>query len=599
MITGIEIRARSPLVGGAEFGASGAYERIEGTASGTLDPLHPGNRGIALLDLAPRDAAGMVAYRSDFILLRPADPVRGNGRLLHEVNNRGRIMMIHNLCGGPAGNAWTSAEQLGNGLPFRLGFSLLWTGWDAGAPKATGLGLDTPVIAGMTRRIRDEFVSGTRLGIHETFRLSHEAADTDAIVTVRRTQKAARQSVAFDFADNRTIRLLPEGTKPEIGSIYEVRYTAINPRVQGVGFAATRDIVSHLRRHGADLIGRPVTHTLAFGISQAGRYLRDHIAQGFNADEEGERVFDGILTHVAGVGRVFHNTPFAQPFRTRTWHEDHDFPEIEFPFSAAVTTDPITGQTGALLRGDATDPRLIETNTPTEYWQKGASLLHTDPSGRHDLPMPDNVRGFMIAGTQHGGRPGSPADQGPCVAPRNPHDPSPAIRALLVVLDEWVAFDRPPPDSRLPRIDNGTLVAADRLGFPVIPGLTVPTSANVVASLPDWTDPAEPAAVYTPLVPAVDADGNETSGILLPDIAVPRGTYTGWNIYKAPHPAGELADRDGTFLAFAATRAEREAAGDPRPSMQERPPVGPRRRDAATALVSARLLLAEDAARWG
>lgn len=599
MITGIEIRARSPLVGGAEFGASGAYERIEGTASGTLDPLHPGNRGIALLDLAPRDAAGMVAYRSDFILLRPADPVRGNGRLLHEVNNRGRIMMIHNLCGGPAGNAWTSAEQLGNALPFRLGFSLLWTGWDAGAPKTTGLGLDTPVIAGMTRRIRDEFVSGTRLGIHETFRLSHEAADTDAIVTVRRTQKAARQPVAFNFVDNRTIRLLPEGTKPEIGSIYEVRYTATNPRVQGVGFAATRDIVSHLRRHGADLIGRPVTHTLAFGISQAGRYLRDHIAQGFNADEDGERVFDGILTHVAGVGRVFHNTPFAQPFRTRTWHEDHDFPEIEFPFSAAVTTDPITGQTGALLRGDATDPKLIETNTPTEYWQKAASLLHTDPSGRHDLALPDNVRGFLIAGTQHGGRPGSPSDHGPCVAPRNPHDPSPAIRALLVVLDEWVAFDRPPPDSRLPRIDNGTLVPADRLGFPAIPGLTVPTSANVVASLPDWTDPAEPAAVYTPLVPAVDADGNETSGILLPDIAVPRGTYTGWNIYKAPHPAGELADRDGTFLAFAATRAEREAAGDPRPSMQERPPVGPRRRDAATALVSARLLLAEDAARWG
>lgn len=597
MITGIEIRARSPLVGGAEFGASGAYERIEGTASGTLDPLHPGNRGIALLDQASRDAAGLVAYRSDFILLRPADPVRGNGRLLHEVNNRGRIMMIHNLCGGPAGNAWTSAEQLGNALPFRLGFSLLWTGWDAGAPKTTGLSLDTPVIAGMTRRIRDEFVSGTRLGIHETFRLSHEAADTDAVVTVRRTQKAARRPVAFDFVDNRTIRLLPEGTKPEIGSIYEVRYTATNPRVQGVGFAATRDIVSHLRRHGADLIGRPVTHTLTFGISQAGRYLRDHVAQGFNADEDGARVFDGILTHVAGVGRVFHNTPFAQPFRTRTWHEDHDFPEIEFPFSAAVTTDPITGQTGALLRGDATDPRLIETNTPTEYWQKGASLLHTDPSGRHDLTLPDNVRGFLIAGTQHGGRPGSPADHGPCVAPRNPHDPSPAIRALLVALDEWVTFDRPPPDSRLPRIDNGTLVAADRLGFPAIPGLTAPISANVVAPLPDWTDPAEPAAVYTPLVPAVDADGNETSGILLPDIAVPRGTYTGWNIYKAPYPAGELADRDGTFLAFAATRAEREAAGDPRPSMQERAPVGPRRRDAAAALISARLLLAEDAAR--
>jgi hypothetical protein len=128
--------------------------------------------------------------------------------------------------------------------------------------------------------------------------------------------------------------------------------------------------------------------------------------------------------------------------------------------------------------------------------------------------------------------------------------------------------------------------------------VTPPTSANVVAPLPDWTDPAEPASAYTPLVPVVDADGNETSGILLPDIAVPRGTYTGWNIYKAPHPAGELADRDGTFLAFAATRAERETAGDPRLSIAERAPEAPRRREAAVALVRDRLLLAEDAAVW-
>ena len=177
------------------------------------------------------------------------------------------------------------------------------------------------------------------------------------------------------------MRLAPEGTLPEPGSIYELHYDATNPRVQGIGFAATRDLISHLRRHGADLFGRAVTHTLAFGISQAGRYLRDHIAQGFNADESGSRVFDGVFTHVAGIGRVFHNTPFAQPFRTRTWHEDHDFPEVAFPFSSAVMVDPITGASGGLMRGDATDPKLIETNTSTEYWQKGASLLHTDPTG--------------------------------------------------------------------------------------------------------------------------------------------------------------------------------------------------------------------------
>ena len=104
MITNLAIASRAPLVGGAPFGASGAYDRIEGTATGTLDPAHPANRRIALLAMAPRNAAGLVEYKSDFVLLTPADPTLGNGRLLYEVNNRGRIMMIHNLCAGIQGH---------------------------------------------------------------------------------------------------------------------------------------------------------------------------------------------------------------------------------------------------------------------------------------------------------------------------------------------------------------------------------------------------------------------------------------------------------------------------------------------------------------
>ena len=591
---------REPFAGGAVFGASGAYERVEGVASGALDPDHPANRGIALLDLAPRNADGRVEYNSAYVLLRPADPVLGNGRLLYEVNNRGRIMMLANLCAGSPGNDPQSAAELGNTLPFRLGYSLLWTGWDPAAPKTTGLWLDVPAIEGLTRPIREEFVSGTRLGLHEAFRLSHEAVRVTA-VTVRRTQTAARVAVPYVLADARTVRLLPEGTKPVIGSIYEVRYDATRPRVQGIGFAATRDIVSHIRAHGEDFTGRAITHTLAFGISQAGRYLRDHIAQGFNADVNGARVFDGVLTHVAGIGRVFLNTPFAQPFRTRTWHEDHDFPEVEFPFSSAVTTDPLSGATAGLLRGDASDPKLIETNTATEYWQKGASLLHTDPMGEHDIALPSNVRGYLIAGTQHGGKAGMPRDNGPCVAPRNWHDPMPAIRALLVALDEWVVSDRPPPDSRLPKIADGSLVAADRLGFPGIPGVTPPAAANDVYPLADWTDPCAPERGWRPLVPQVDADGNEIAGIRLPDIAIPRGTFTGWNLYREPHPAGQPADRDGTFSAFAGTAAT-ATAGDPRRSIADRYPdhagYAAAIKRVTEDLRAARLLLAEDAERF-
>ncbi|HEY8287825.1 MAG TPA: alpha/beta hydrolase domain-containing protein [Acetobacteraceae bacterium] len=600
MITGLEITKRESFVGGAPFGAVGAYERIDGIASGALDPTHPANRGIALLDRAPRNRDGLVEYRSGFVLLRPADPALGNGRLLYEVNNRGRIMLFANLCAGTAGNQPKAASDLGNALPLRLGFSLLWTGWDPGAPNATGLSLDVPVIEDVTQRIREEFVSGTRLGIHETFKLAYDATHV-ASVTVRRTRTADPVPVPFQAMDDRTVRLLPPGTVPEIGSIYEVRYDAARPRVLGIGFAATRDIVSHLREQGEKLTGRAITHTLAFGISQAGRYLRDHIANGFNADEQGKRVFDGVFTHVAGIGRLFHNTPFAQPFRTRTWHEDHDFPEVEFPHSAAPMADPLTGRSGGLLRGDASDPKLIETNTATEYWQKGASLLHTDPLGVRDIALPENVRGYLLPGTQHGGKAGMPRDNGPCVNPRNWHDPMPAIRALLVALDEWVTSGRPPPDSRLPHVADGTLVPAEKVAFPAVPGLTPPRAPNDASPLTDWTNPTRPDSTYGTLVPQVDADGNEIAGIRLPDIAVPQGTFTGWNLYKAPYPAGELADRDGTFLAFAATKESRVQAGDPRLSIEERYPAGAHAaavRTVTEGLLRDRLMLAEDAERF-
>jgi hypothetical protein len=613
MITAIEITSRAPFVGGASFGAAGAYERLDGVAIGELDPSHPGNRGIANIDKAPRNASGNVEYRTDVCILRPADPDKGNGRILYEVNNRGRIMLFANLCAGKVGNQPETAADLGNVLPLKLGFTLVWSGWDAGAPRANGgLGLDAPVAtnngAPIVRRIREEFISGTRGGALERFRLSYETANSEpraARLTVRQTQTAPRRDVAaWEFVDARTVRLLPEGTLPEPGSIYELHYQATKPRVLGIGFAATRDLISHLRQRttGRDLLGREVTHTLAFGISQAGRYLRDHIAQGFNRDEGGARVFDGVFTHVAGIGRVFFNTEFGQPARTRTRHEDHDFPEVTFPFSSATLTDPIGGASSALLRGDGSDPKLIETNTSTEYWQKGASLLHTDPDNVRDVALPVNVRGYYIPGTQHGGKAGLPRDAGPCINPRNWHDPMPAIRALLVALDEWVASDREPPASRLPRIDDGTLVAAEAVKWPKLAPLVPPRAMNDVSPIEDWTNPQPPSRVWQARVPQVDADGNEIAGIRLPDIAVPRGMFTGWNLYKPPLPAGELADREGTFLAFAATQAEREQSGDPRPALSERYATKDayvaRVQELVNALQRDRLLLEEDAAAY-
>ncbi len=576
MITDATISAR-PFLDGARFGEIGAYEWIEGIAEGAVDPADPANARIDGIGLAPRDGAGRVRYRTPFVVLRPADPAR-RGRVVFEVNNRGRKLIFPNLCAGAANNLPASLAGIGNGFALCRGYTLAWCGWDPTAPRAGGgLALEAPIVP-LTRRIREEFVPATRLGPMETFRLAFAAAGPEgAALTVRRTRNDPPVPVAFAFADARTVRLLPEGTPPAPGSIYTLHYRACDPPLSGLGFAATRDFAAWLRRAEA------ARFVLGFGISQAGRYLRDHLAQGFNRAEDGTRVFDGMLTHVAGTGRMFLNALFAQPGRTRSHHEDRDFPEVAFPFATA-----------ALMAGDASDPKVIETNSSTEYWLKGASLLHTDPEGSGDLPADARVRTYLLAGTEHAGKAGMPTDAGPCVAPRNPHDPMAAVRALLVALERWVDAGVPPPESRVPRIADGTLVAAEALGFPPIPGAPRPPAANPMTTVADWVDPVAEAHGWRPLVPAVDADGNEVAGVRLPEIAAPVATYTGWNRYAAPYPEGEVADRAGCRLPFPPTRAERARLGDPRLSLEERPAVD---RDAVrAALVAAGVLLEGDLA---
>jgi len=615
VLLSLDIERVEPLADGAEFGATGAYERVIGRARGEVDPAHPGNAGIALIDKAPLNARGRVEYETDVFILRPRDPARGNGRILYEVNNRGRKMLFGNIADGPQGiNDPKTLADVGNGFPMRQGYTIVWSGWDPDAPRANmGLGLTAPVATDggqpIVREIREEFCSGTRGGALEVFRLSYEAntlEQTRARLTLRERADDEPRELPLNqwsFVDARTVRLR-DGTKPRPGWLYEIHYEAKNPKVQALGFAATRDLVSYLRHDPAAraATGGKVSHALAIGFSQAGRYLRHHLSDGFNRDEQGRRVFDGIYSHIAGIGRIFFNTPFAQPARTGTQHEDHDFPENWFPFSTASVTDPLTGQSGSLLRGDGSDPMLIETNTSTEYWQKGASLLHTDPLGSRDLALPGTCRVYMIAGTQHGGRAGATTDPGPNVNPRNPHSPMPAVRALLVALDAWVVSGTAPPPSRVPTLADGTLVAPDSTGFPAVPGAAVVTRTNRVAPPGDWVHPVPAEKAYRTLVCKVDGDGNEVAGIRLPDIAVPLATYTGWNEYKPPYPAGEIADRDGSCLPFATDKAARDAAGDPRPSVAERYRSGAdyvaKVEAVVKQLVADRLLLAEDAARF-
>ncbi len=612
MITRLDDLEESDVAGGASFGAAGRYMCITGVATGVIDPLHQASRNLPGLGYAARNAAGMVEYSTPFMVLRPAQAERGCGGLLYEATNRGKKLAFPYFFGAlEQSNTFADARHLGSALPLEMGYSMLWSGWDATVSSdEAGLALRAPLVvedgAPLVRVIREEFVSETRHGMLERFRLSYRPASRDAsriVITARaRVDDPGRvlASEEWRFADAQSIILLPEGRRPEPGWLYEIRYAATNARLLGTGYAATRDLVSFLRHDtaGAPVLGR-VTHAIALGISQAGRFLRGYVGRGFNRDEYGRKVFDGVFSHVAGAGRVFMDELFGQPSRTRTRHQDHDFPEQEFPFSDASLTDPWSGIQAGLLGDPECDPFFIQTNTSTEYWQKGASLLHTDPLATRDITLPEGSRVYLVAGTQHDARPGTSADRGPCANPCNPHDPSPILRALMVALCDWVTAGREPPKSRVPTIGAGTLLGPTALTFPRWPGLVLPGDCNDVAPLTDWIAPRFADFRYAPRVCAVDSDGLETDGIRTPDLCAPLGTHTGWNCYRAPWPEGALADRYGSFVPFAGTRAERDLAGDPRLSLAERYSTAADYREkvgaAVRELAGERLLLHSDA----
>ncbi len=597
----LELRVldQQPFADAATFGDAGSYVRIRATARGELDPAAPANAPLALLDKAPRNARGMVEYETDVFILRPAEPQRGSGVLLYDVVNRGNKYVPSWINDGPEPpgsmlNDPRSPADAGNGFAFRRGYTLVWSGWQPEVGGANGgMGIRVPVATNgadpIVQRIRHEFVLGTRTA-EGAYRIAlpYKVANMEhASLAVRANEADPRTSVPPDgwrFIDSQTIQLMPFGTPPTPRHIYDFTYEATRPTVNSIGFAAVRDVVSHMRQQPG------IRHTLGFGVSLSGRFLRHFLDLGMNRDEAGGRVFDGVLAHIGGAGKVFANEAFAQPGRTATQHEDRYYPEVWEP----------VGYPG-LLRQGAADPLVIESNTSTEYWQKAASAVHADAKG-NDLALPAGVRMYMVAGTQHGGHFGSAASPGFCANPRNPNSAGPALRAMLVNLEAWVTKGVPPPDSLVPRRADETGVPATSIRMPAVPGVTWASRDNPVSTQAvSWVDPpAAPVQPYPTFVSAVDANGNEVSGLRLPHVAAPLGTYTGVNVYK--DLPGELCDRDGIYLPFARTRAERDRTGDPRPSLEER--YGSRDayvlkvRQAAEALVAARLLLPEDASRY-
>ncbi len=629
-VTRIDILRTEPFAAGETFGTVGAYEKVVGRFHGELDPALPLNSVIVDLDKAPRNARGRVEYAADFYILRPADLAKGNGALLYDVNNRGNKRALIQFNSAPASNDPATPADAGNGFLMRHGFSVVWSGWIPGLPAANNnLRIQVPTAATaagpIEQTVWDEFLFNdtTTTKARLTFRA---VAPESAKLMVRERNSDAPTAVPADqweFADPQTIRLKPDGTAFRIGAIYQLVYRAANPPVSGIGFAATRDLVAFLRHEAADEAGTAnplaqggravITRALAHGTSQSGRYLRDFVYRGFNEDEQSRIVFDGINPHVA-TARLFLNQRFAEPNRmVNLGHGFVAFPDVSFPFAFETQTDPITGTTDGILarcgaRGNC--PKVISTNTGTEYWQSGQSLLTTDPLGRRDGVEPANVRIYYFTGTQHVGVQ-STMPKGVCAMPPDRIDYAPLLRAALASLDRWVKDGAPPPPSRHPRIDDGTLV--EMTGPTVkIPGFVAAKGPNQRPRFdygPDFAKgivgnvlPVATAERYRVLVPKVDQDGNETSGVRLPDIAVPTATAMGWSVRSAnAGGAGELCYLDGSYLPFAKTKAERAASGDGRLSLEERyrgpADYAAKVHDAAAALARDGYLLPEDVER--
>ena len=595
----LRIERREVVLNGRPFGAAGPYEKLVGKVEFALDPNLPRNDIVVDLKLGPRNSAGEVEANADFYMLKPVDPARANGRLFYEVGNRGGKSLLATFQKATGSVDPATEAEFGDGALMRQGFTLLWMGWQWDVPERAGvMRMDIPVATENGRRItgvvRGNFILNDRAATASVADRNHKAYpvldrnSAENVMTVRDDPTAKGLIVPpskWRFVDDATVAI-DGGFEP--GRIYDVVYRTADPRIVGFGLAGTRDLVSFIKYDTSDRNPVPGTKfAIGWGVSQSGRFLRHFLYQGFNEDEQGRRVFDGVFDQVGVAGRGSFNHRFGQASRDALQYFNILFPVDLFPFTDGPESDPETGATDSLLaraERTGTAPKVFHVLTNSEYFNRAGSLVHTDPTGTRDAELPPNTRVYMIASAPHGPGPFPPASNvgGGMVgrAALNPLNYSPVVRALFRALDRWVTDGIDPPPSAYPRFTDGTLTSPDRAGWPAIPGYQLPRQPLRAFHLnfgPDWSKgivSVEPPEIGTPFVvrvPAVDADGNVRSGIRLPDIAVPLATHAGWNYRDASIGAPDrLAGEIGSYIPFARMRADRERARDPRLSIDER-----------------------------
>jgi hypothetical protein len=559
----IEVKERSDVAGTA-------YERIIGRAYFAADPTLAANRKVVDLDKAPRNAGGQVEYSGDLYMLRPKTAEASNGTILFEVSNRGGRGMLNLFDRASASN------EFGDRFLLDRGFTLVWLGWQFDVPQRPNLlRLDAPIAKGVTGLVRAEIVvdrKSTAQSVadrnHRPYPVLHPD-DPSLSLTVRDRVEGPRQTVprAAWHIENGVNIVLNSGFEP--GRLYELVYTAQDPPVAGLGMAAIRDLVSAIK-YGHDY--GDLKRAIAWGVSQSGRFLRAYLYDGFNRDEKNRLVFDGVMAHVAGAGRGSFNVRFAQPSR-----DGHPFLNTLYPTDLFPFTDLDGLLTHAGKLEDA--PKIFYTNSSYEYYGRDAALIHITPDGKKDAPLAPNTRIYFFAGGQHGPAAFPP----PHNNTQNSSNPNPytwCLRALLVEMNSWIKDGTAPPPSLYPRVAADQAVALGAVQFPRVPGVAFPTR-TMRAWHADYgpqfekgivtQEPPKLGAPFPLLVPQVDRDGNDVSGIRMPEIQAPLATYTGWNLRAKEIGADdELFSMQGSWIPFAHTKAERERSGDPRLSIAER-----------------------------
>jgi hypothetical protein len=655
-VTEIVVDDSQPLTIGTPPVAVPGYHQISGRAFGQLDPADPRNALIQDINLG-KDADGKVRYVASFVLTVPDDLSRASGMMWHDVPNRGTPLLIGAVerSFGDIGlaSAWqgdNSGIDANNGTtvrPTQMVGDRQWLQVPV-AKNADG----TPVTGRVLGRIVNRGGIDAQPMLVQTNPLPYLPANQDTTLATLVSRdgetmdgKALGEkpiaSSDWKFCGGGTFDApvpltnipvdicLKNGFDPT--KLYQVVYTAKDPYVLGVGFAAWRDVGSFFKYSAQDDLGNPnpvagaVKWSIARGVSQSGNFVRGWLHLGFNQDEAGRQVHDGAWPIIAGR-RIALNFRWAQPDGVlELYQAGSEGPQWWSDFPDDVRGLPTAGILDRCQQS-ATCPKIFEHFGSAEVWALKLTPEWVGTNADTDIPLPDNVRRYYIPSTTHGGTtvaapntmfnaslPGSLLPPASCpgnnygtgILPANPVPHVDTVNALIVHFRDWVMHDVAPPDSRYPTLRDGNLVAPvkEAMGFPTIPvsvvgpgwRTTVPEPGFINPILdynwgPDF-NPSDGSGVPTllpppikqvikTLVPRVDADGNEMGGVPVVLDEAPLGTYLGWNITDGrtspplaqyrPFHGGQLCDYVGGMIPFARTKAERDASGDPRLSLEER-----------------------------